>query len=115
MAGLILFIFGQRAWYMYGASTEQHRKLMPNHLLQWQAICSARARGCKEYDLWGAPDVFDESDPMWGVYRFKLGFGGQVVQRLGAFDYPVRAGLYGVFTKLLPQARSLWRRLRAID
>lgn len=112
VAGLILFIFGQRAWYMYGASTGQHRKRMPNHLLQWQAMCAAKARGCTHYDMWGAPNQFTESDDMWGVYRFKRGFGGQVVQGLGAFDYPARPALYWAFTAALPRARALLRQLR---
>jgi peptidoglycan pentaglycine glycine transferase (the first glycine) len=112
VAGLIIFIFGQTAWYMYGASTGQHRHLMPNHLLQWKAICRAKERGCTRYDMWGAPDVFDETDRMWGVYRFKCGFGGQVVQGLGAFDYPVNRPLYWAFTVALPRLRFLMRRLK---
>jgi lipid II:glycine glycyltransferase (peptidoglycan interpeptide bridge formation enzyme) len=97
---------------MYGASTGQERQLMPNYLLQWQAFCQARARGCTVYDLWGAPDVFEAADPMWGVYRFKQGFGGQVVQGLGAFDYPARPALYWAFVKALPRLRAMWRRVR---
>lgn len=112
VAGMILFFLGQRAWYLYGASTEHHRKLMPNHLLQWTAICRAKDRGCTAYDMWGAPDVFAETDTMWGVYRFKKGFGGQVLQGIGAHDYPVRPRLYRAFTQTLPQARSLVRRLK---
>jgi lipid II:glycine glycyltransferase (peptidoglycan interpeptide bridge formation enzyme) len=111
VAGLMLFIFGQTAWYMYGASTGQHRSSMPNHALQWAAMCRARERGCRRYDMWGAPDVFDESDRMWGVYRFKQGFGGQVVQGLGAFDYPVNRPLYWAFTVAMPRVRSLARRM----
>ena len=113
VAGLILFLFGATAWYMYGASTEQHRQLMPNHALQWAAICKARERGCRRYDLWGAPDRFDESDRLWGVYRFKQGFGGRVIQGVGAFDYPVNRWLYRVFTKALPRLRALAGRLKA--
>lgn len=109
VAGLILFIFGQKAWYMYGASTGQHRNLMPNHLLQWQAMRAAKTLGCTRYDMWGAPDVFNEGDRMWGVYRFKQGFGGQVMHGLGAFDYPVRPALYWAFTSALPKVRSLLR------
>lgn len=112
VAGLILFLFGRTAWYMYGASTGQQRQLMPNHLLQWSAICRARERGCTFYDMWGAPDVFDESDRMWGVYRFKTGFGGQVVQGLGAFDYPVNRPLYWAFMAALPRLRAWLRRLK---
>jgi lipid II:glycine glycyltransferase (peptidoglycan interpeptide bridge formation enzyme) len=109
VAGLILFIFGSTAWYMYGASTGRRREMMPNHLLQWAALNRAKARGCTTYDMWGAPDVFDESDRMWGVYRFKEGFGGQVRQGLGAFDYPVNSVTYWAFTAALPRLRALLR------
>ncbi len=113
VAGLILFLFGLTAWYMYGASTGRHRQLMPNHALQWTAICKARERGCRRYDMWGAPDRFDESDRLWGVYRFKQGFGGQVIQGVGAFDYPVNRWLYRSFIKALPRLRSSASRLKA--
>jgi lipid II:glycine glycyltransferase (peptidoglycan interpeptide bridge formation enzyme) len=94
---------------MYGASSDQDRQLMPNHLLQWAAIKTARAAGCTRYDMWGAPDQFDESDPMWGVYRFKLGFGSSTRQGLGAYDFPVRPRLYQLYHQLLPRLLALLR------
>jgi lipid II:glycine glycyltransferase (peptidoglycan interpeptide bridge formation enzyme) len=97
---------------MYGASTGQQHHMMPNYLLQWRAMEQAKALGCSEYDMWGAPDRFDESDGMWGVYRFKQGFGGQVVQGLGAFDYPAQPALYSAFTGTVPRLRTLLRRLK---
>jgi peptidoglycan pentaglycine glycine transferase (the first glycine) len=109
LAGLIAFRFAQRAWYMYGASTEKHRNLMPNHLLQWEAIRWAKGEGCTVYDMWGAPDVLSEDDPLWGVYRFKEGFGGQFVRRIGAYDYPVSRPLYGFYTVLMPRYLELLR------
>ncbi|MCG3210909.1 MAG: Lipid II:glycine glycyltransferase [Anaerolineae bacterium] len=112
VAGLVLFMFGRRGWYLYGASTGQQRQLMPNHLLQFAAMQRAKARGCTAYDMWGAPDVFDESDGMWGVYRFKQGFGGQTVLGLGAFDFAARPALYRLFTQTMPRARALLRRVK---
>jgi peptidoglycan pentaglycine glycine transferase (the first glycine) len=109
VAGLMLFIFGPTAWYMYGASSHRHRERMPNYLLQWEAIRRARAAGCSLYDLWGAPDDLDESDPMWGVYRFKLGLGGELVQGLGAWDFPVSQTGYRFFTGILPRYMGLLR------
>jgi len=109
LAGLIAFRFGQRAWYMYGASVDKHRNLMPNHLLQWEAIRWARGEGCTIYDLWGAPDVLSEDDPLWGVYRFKEGLGGQFVRHIGAYDYPVSGLLYWVYTVLMPRYLDLLR------
>jgi lipid II:glycine glycyltransferase (peptidoglycan interpeptide bridge formation enzyme) len=110
LAGLILFRFGEKVWYMYGASRDVHRDLMPNHLLQWEAVCWARAQGCTVYDLWGAPDVLDESDPLWGVYRFKEGFGGQFVRHIGAYDYPVSRFLYWIYTATVPRYLEMLRR-----
>jgi len=82
-------------------------------LLQWTAMCRAKELGCTCYDMWGAPDVFDETDRMWGVYRFKQGFGGQAIQGLGAYDYPINRPLYWAFTAALPRLRSVMRRWRA--
>lgn len=110
VAGLILFRFGPTAWYFYGASTAQSRDLMPNHALQWAAMRWAKAAGCTRYDWWGAPDVLDESDRMWGVYRFKQGFGGEFVPHIGAWDYPVRRPLYWTYAVAMPRVLDVMRR-----
>jgi peptidoglycan pentaglycine glycine transferase (the first glycine) len=103
VAGLLLFTFGPTAWYMYGASSNRYRKHMPNQLLQWEAIRCARAAGCTLYDLWGAPDPVDESDPMWGVFRFKIGLGGELARGLGAWDFPASKLGYRFYTEIIPR------------
>ena len=103
VAALFLVRFGQRALYMYGASTNEERNRMPTYLLQWEAICWAKSHGCTIYDFWGAPDEFVETDRMWGVWRFKSGFNGTVVQHIGAWDYPVRPWLYKLYTQAIPR------------
>ena len=110
LAGLILFRFGEKVWYMYGASRDLHRNLMPNHLLQWEAMRWAKAQGCTVYDMWGAPDIFDESDPLWGVYKFKEGFGSQFVPHIGAYDYPVSHSLYQFYTVTMPRYLDVLRK-----
>jgi peptidoglycan pentaglycine glycine transferase (the first glycine) len=114
LAGLVIFHFGDKAWYMYGASSDRHRELMPNHLLQWEAMRRAKAQGCTSYDLWGAPEVLEESDPMWGVFRFKEGFGGEFTSYLGSFDFPVSRPLYWLYTVAMPRLLDLmrWRHRR---
>jgi lipid II:glycine glycyltransferase (peptidoglycan interpeptide bridge formation enzyme) len=102
VAGLILFHFGRRAWYLYGMSSDLEREKMPNYLLQWEAICLLQSLGCEVYDLWGAPDDFSEQDSMWGVFRFKEGLGAQIVRHIGAWDLPVRPNLYTLYTRILP-------------
>jgi peptidoglycan pentaglycine glycine transferase (the first glycine) len=110
VAALVLFIFANKAWYLYGMSRELHRDKMPNYLLQWEAMRLSKAAGCRIYDLWGAPDELDTSDPMWGVYRFKEGLGGNMVRHLGAWDYPARPILYRLFSETLPRLLAVMRR-----
>jgi peptidoglycan pentaglycine glycine transferase (the first glycine) len=112
VAGVLLFHFGKRAWYLYGMSSPLHREKMPNNLLQWQAMRLAKEKGCEGYDLWGAPDVFDESDSMFGVFRFKDGLGAEVIRTAGAWDYPVKPVLYFIYHQVLPRFLELTRFLR---
>jgi peptidoglycan pentaglycine glycine transferase (the first glycine) len=111
VAHVILFRFGRTCWYFYGASSDQHREKMPNYLLQWEAMRWAKAQGCETYDLWGAPDRFDESDRMWGVYQFKRGFRGTVRQHIGAWDYAPIPLLYTAYTQVMPRIIA-WMRGR---
>ncbi len=106
LAGLMVFAFGGKAWYLYGASADDGRELMPNYLLQWEAMRWAQAQGAQTYDLWGVPDEDEQtletqftqrSDGLWGVYRFKRGFGGRLVRVAGAWDWvyaPLQYRLY---------------------
>jgi len=110
IAGVFLFRFGRRAWYVYGASSNADRERMPNHLLQWEALRWARAQGCLAYDWWGAPNELSESDPLWGVYRFKAGFGGTFVRHIGAWDYAPSPLAYRVYSEIIPRYLALLRR-----
>lgn len=114
LAALMVFTHGKRAWYLYGASNDQHRNLMPTYLLQWEAMCWAREKGCTQYDMWGVPDADSEkleaefttrSDGLWGVYRFKRGFGGELERTVGAFDRVYNPTLYRFY--------QLYQRVRA--
>ena len=109
VAGLVVYRFGKRAWFLFGMSRDLHREWMPSYLLQWEAMRWAQGQGCEAYDLWGAPERLDPTDPLWGVYRFKEGFGARLVQGVGAWDYSVRPRLYWFYTALLPRVLALMR------
>ncbi len=109
VAAIFVFYFAGRAYYVYGMSRNAHREKMPTYLLQWEAMKRAKAKGCKVYDLWGAPDVFDESDSMWGVYRFKEGLGGKVVRTLGAWDYAPNPFWYKLYSEIIPRVLDVMR------
>jgi lipid II:glycine glycyltransferase (peptidoglycan interpeptide bridge formation enzyme) len=119
VAALMVFALAARSWYLYGASADAHREKMPTYLLQWEAMRWAKSRGCTTYDLWGIPDVPEQhleaefttrQDGLWGVYRFKRGFGGQVVRSVGAWDRVLAPWRYRVVRWLLAlrgQTRSM--------
>lgn len=87
LAGIIVVLSGSTATYLYGASTNIKRNLMPAYLLQWEAIKLSREVGIKEYDFYGIPPFDDKSHSMSGLYRFKTGFGGDIIHRVGCWDY----------------------------
>jgi lipid II:glycine glycyltransferase (peptidoglycan interpeptide bridge formation enzyme) len=109
VAAIFLFIFAGRAYYVYGMSRNLYREKMPTYLLQWEAMKIAKSNGCDAYDLWGAPEVFDESDSMWGVYRFKEGLGGEVIRTLGAYDFAPNKLWYKLYTEIVPRALDVMR------
>ena len=109
VAAIFVFYFAKRAYYVYGMSSVNHRNKMPTYLLQWEAMKRAKERGCTVYDLWGAPEVFDESDSMWGVFRFKEGLGGEVVRTLGAWDYAPNPLWYRLYTEIIPRVLDVMR------
>jgi lipid II:glycine glycyltransferase (peptidoglycan interpeptide bridge formation enzyme) len=106
VAAVMAFALPPRAWYLYGASSNAHREKMPAYLAQWEAIRWAQQLGCTSYDLYGVPDEDEETleeqfarrgDGLWGVYRFKRGFGGRLARTVGAWDHvyaPFRYQLY---------------------
>lgn len=114
IAGVMVFACGSRSWYAYGASGNEHRNKMPTYAVQWAAIRWARARGCRSYDLYGVPDEDEETleagfekrnDGLWGVYRFKRGFGGRVSRSIGALDYVYHKPLYWLYRRALALRR----------
>ena len=101
VSGIIVFVHGRTATYLWGASSdaESARKLNPNQLLHWTAMQWAKSRGCETYDMFGIPDhdvdVLEaeygkQTGGMWSLYRFKRGFGGIVHRHLGTFDHVYR-------------------------
>jgi lipid II:glycine glycyltransferase (peptidoglycan interpeptide bridge formation enzyme) len=106
LAALMAFSQGSRAWYLYGASSNEHRDLMATYLIQWQAMLWAHSRGCTEYDLWGVPDLnldmleanfTSAQGGLWGVYRFKRGFGGVLRRSAGPWERIYQPIVYAAY------------------
>ena len=73
-------------WYLYGASSNEYRNVMPNYLLQWEMIKWAIERGARVYDFRGVSGDLSEDNPLYGLYRFKRGFNGEFTEFIGEMD-----------------------------
>lgn len=97
LAAMFLVLSSHRATYLYGASSSQMRNVMPTYALQWEAIRTAKRNNCREYDMFGIAPTCDPSHPMYGLYKFKSGFGGEIYHQLGCWDYPIDEDKYNRF------------------
>jgi peptidoglycan pentaglycine glycine transferase (the first glycine) len=115
VSGAIAFVLGRQCWYVYGASDNDHRHLMPNHLMQWEMMRWAQGRGCSVYDMRGvSPEVDGEpvEGHLAGLNRFKRGFGASYHEYVGDWDLVLSPAWYGLFVKALPVVRRAMARGR---
>lgn len=102
IAGTLAIWYGDKVWYLYGASSNEHRNLMPNYMLQWSMIEWAVEKGCRIYDFRGVPGRVGEDHPLYGLYKFKLGFGGDYVEFVGEMDMVLNPPVNWMITKGKP-------------
>ena len=115
ISGIFNIDYGNKVWYLYGASSNEHRNLMPNYLLQWEGIKYAIVNGKDMYDFRGVVGVVDESHPQYGLYRFKKGFDAEFTEFIGEVYLnfkPMVYKTYKISEKLFKKARGLVRKLK---
>ncbi|MDP9382483.1 MAG: peptidoglycan bridge formation glycyltransferase FemA/FemB family protein [Chloroflexota bacterium] len=113
LAGILIYTFGKRYWYMHGASSNEKRNLMPTYLLQWEVMRWAKSQGITCYDMVAVlnPGELREDHPKYGLYRFKIGFGGEVNEFLGCLDLHVRSARAAAWHRLEPLYYRIYRKL----
>jgi lipid II:glycine glycyltransferase (peptidoglycan interpeptide bridge formation enzyme) len=97
LAAMFLATSKKRGTYLYGASASQNRQFMAAYALQWEAIRLLKTQGCTEYDMFGSAPGPNPDHPMYGLYRFKGGFGGNLFHRMGCWDFPILHDEYSQF------------------
>jgi lipid II:glycine glycyltransferase (peptidoglycan interpeptide bridge formation enzyme) len=102
VSATLALIMGDKVWYLYGASSNQYRNVMPNYLIQWEMIRWAKEQGCTLYDFRGVSGDLDESNPLYGLYRFKKGFNGLFTEFVGDWDTVYSRFYYALWTHVLP-------------
>ena len=107
LSGSIYLYYGNKAWYLYGASENILRDTMPNFAMQWSMICDSIDLGCDVYDFRGVSGDLNPENPLYGLYKFKKGFNGNFVEFIGEFDIVVDNGIYTLYKKAVPQFKKI--------
>jgi lipid II:glycine glycyltransferase (peptidoglycan interpeptide bridge formation enzyme) len=111
IAGTLAIHYGDKVWYLYGASSNSYREKMPNYLLQWEMIKWAIEKGCRIYDFRGVSGDLSESNPLYGLYRFKKGFNGELTEFVGEMDLVINPLIHLAVQKGEPMFRTLRKQL----
>jgi len=111
IAATLMTTFGRKAVYLYGASDNEHRNLMPNHLIQWTMIEDAHRRGFEIYDFRGIPGTSDPDHPLHGLWRFKSGFNPVFTEFIGEYDLVLSPAVYWLWNEGLPRYRALLKKV----
>lgn len=114
ISGALALTLGKKTWYLYGASSNEYRNVMPNYLIQWSMIQWARQRGCTLYDFRGVSGDLSEDNPLFGLYRFKKGFGGEFTEFIGEWDIVYDPVFYWLWNRVLPVYYRTMHRLAGI-
>jgi peptidoglycan pentaglycine glycine transferase (the first glycine) len=110
LSGALVFVLGTQSWYLYGASSDEEHQRMASFGVQWAAVQWARAEGAAVYDMYGVPDYPPDvlesqfearGDGLWGVYRFKRGWGGRIIRTVGAWDRVYLPPIYWAYQRFL--------------
>ena len=115
LAAMLVIRFEGRGYYMFSGSSGKRRELKPVYAAKWAAIQGAIRAGCRDYDLWGVPPGPDKTHPWYGLWEFKSGFNGALVEYVGCWDLVLGELRHGVGEATERARRRLGRLLRRGD
>lgn len=104
LSGGIFIQSGHKGYYLYGASSNNFRDLLPNYFMIWQMMLYAKAQGCTSFDFGGVSgmdDLPEEEDEAPGLYTFKKQWNANKVEKIGEFDYVLSSLWYQTYNLAL--------------
>ncbi|KIX91104.1 aminoacyltransferase [Staphylococcus microti] len=107
LSGALLMFCGKKAYYLYGASSNQYRKFLPNHHMQIEMMKYAREKGATTYDFGGTDNAPDKDSAHFGLWEFKRMWGTYLSEKIGEFDYVLNPILYRLIEQFKPQVTNM--------
>lgn len=96
LSAAMFMLYGDEVVYLFSGSDEQYMKdYNAQYELQWYMIKYAAEKKFKRYNFYGIHGLPDDSQKD-GVYEFKKGFGGQVLEYAGTWELPIDLKFYSL-------------------
>lgn len=86
LSGAMFITYGDEIVYLFCGNYKKYMSFQAQYFIQWQMIKYGIENHYKTYNFYGISGIFDKNDPSYGIYEFKKGFGGQVVELLGDYE-----------------------------
>lgn len=100
LAAGLFFTFGQEVLCLMSGVYEKYMHYCSPYALHWHMLQYCIDHGYKRYNLYGISGIFDDSAEDYGVYLFKKGFNGNVIELMGDFEYVVDQKMYSAYQAL---------------
>jgi len=105
MASSMFLIYGDEIVYLFSGAYDEFMRFDAQYILQWEMIKYALKNGYNRYNFYGISNKFTKDDPMYGIYTFKKGFDGRVVELIGEYDLVIRKIKYFLYKMALKAYR----------
>lgn len=87
-------LYGDEIIYLNSGNNKEYMHYNAQYLLQWTMIKYGINHNYNRYNFYGISGNFDKNDSSYGIYEFKKGFNGYVVENIGTFELPIRKIYY---------------------
>lgn len=103
----MFMLYGDEVIYLFSGSDEKYmHEYNAQYAIQWHMIKYAAKHNFKRYNFYGIQGLPDPSKKDYGIYRFKKGFGGRVIELLGSQELPLNPTVYHLHS-LLSKLKNL--------
>ena len=107
LSSIITAKFGDKVWTIHGGNSDELLFLNVNYELYYHILLDSKKQGYKQVDFYGSEGKVDPSSQIYGIYLFKLRFGGDFDEFVGEFDFVVRPLANKVISSLLKTRRRM--------
>lgn len=94
LSAALFILYKDEIYYLSSGSYKKYMNFYAQYAIQWHMIKYGIKNKFRIYNFYGITGNFDRKDPEYGIYEFKKGFNGRVIEYIGDFELPVTPYYY---------------------